>query len=192
MLASDDFGEGLTIHFSSTLFFFSFFKVENNSHATRLWTSVPQQVVCDFVYLRSSNSVSGQHGQCTSQSEYQVAHLNVVQPVSEPVPWFFQVLANLGTRFVLLSPTNTSPELSDRSKYPLYLRVTPGNNTGATALLSLVRDLGHQYVQVGEEQSMCRRNLSDRPRSANQHSQTRHTSLSTGIVTRQFRTISFR
>ena len=69
-----------------------------------------------------------------------------------PRVWFlFQVLERLGKRFVVLSPTNTSPELSDRSKYPLYLRLTPGQNMGATALLSIVRDLGHQYVQVSLE-----------------------------------------
>ena len=69
-----------------------------------------------------------------------------------PRVWFlFQVLEHLDKRFVVLSPTNTSPELSDRSKYPLYLRLTPGQNMGATALLSIVRDLGHQYVQVGLE-----------------------------------------
>ncbi|XP_070198220.1 uncharacterized protein [Littorina saxatilis] len=60
----------------------------------------------------------------------------------------YEVLTNLDTRFVLLSPANTSPELSDRSKYPLYLRLTAGHNTQVNALLALIRELGHQFVQV--------------------------------------------
>ncbi|XP_070198021.1 uncharacterized protein [Littorina saxatilis] len=60
----------------------------------------------------------------------------------------YEVLQSLDTRFVLLSPANTSPELSDRHKYPLYLRLTPGHNTQVNALFTLLRELGHQYVQV--------------------------------------------
>ncbi|KAL8622265.1 hypothetical protein ACOMHN_043788 [Nucella lapillus] len=60
----------------------------------------------------------------------------------------YEVLSSLDRRFVMLSPANTSPELSDRAKYPQYLRMTSGKDSQVRALLTLVRDLGHQYVQV--------------------------------------------
>ncbi|XP_076468064.1 uncharacterized protein LOC143298918 [Babylonia areolata] len=60
----------------------------------------------------------------------------------------YQVLSSLDTSFVMVSPANTSPELSDRSKYPLYLRLTSGKDSQVQAILKLVRFLGHQYLQV--------------------------------------------
>ncbi|XP_076468231.1 uncharacterized protein LOC143299032 [Babylonia areolata] len=60
----------------------------------------------------------------------------------------YEVLSKVAQRFVLLSPTNTSPNLSDREKYPFYLRLTTKSDEQARAMLDIVRRLKTSYVQV--------------------------------------------
>ncbi|KAK7473847.1 hypothetical protein BaRGS_00034898, partial [Batillaria attramentaria] len=60
----------------------------------------------------------------------------------------YEVLSELEKRFVIVGPSNTSPVLSDRDKYPYYLRLTTSHTKLVTAMLTLVRDLQSHYVQV--------------------------------------------
>ncbi|KAK7473848.1 hypothetical protein BaRGS_00034899, partial [Batillaria attramentaria] len=57
----------------------------------------------------------------------------------------YEVLSKVKRPFVMVSPTNTSPVLSDRETYPFYLRLaTPV----VRAILSLIHELGSNYIQI--------------------------------------------
>ncbi|KAL8594583.1 hypothetical protein ACOMHN_002138 [Nucella lapillus] len=60
----------------------------------------------------------------------------------------YEVLTKMTSHFVMLSPANTSPNLSDRDKYPLYLRLTTKSDAQARAMLDIVVRLNSSYVQV--------------------------------------------
>ncbi|KAK7473860.1 hypothetical protein BaRGS_00034911, partial [Batillaria attramentaria] len=58
------------------------------------------------------------------------------------------VLSKLGTRFVHVGPSNTSPLFSDKTVYPYFLRMITKQEEFNRALFSLLRELQFHYVQV--------------------------------------------
>ena len=54
----------------------------------------------------------------------------------------------LDSRFVIISPSNTSPDLSDRTRFPNFLRLASGQHTQIVAIFALLHDLGQRYIQV--------------------------------------------
>ncbi|KAK7473400.1 hypothetical protein BaRGS_00035373, partial [Batillaria attramentaria] len=57
-------------------------------------------------------------------------------------------LTDIKYPFVQVSAASTSPDLSDRNKYPYFLRLVPPDNTQAQVILDVVTRLEANYVQI--------------------------------------------
>ncbi|XP_052765537.1 uncharacterized protein LOC128206874 [Mya arenaria] len=57
-----------------------------------------------------------------------------------------EVLSRL--KYVQISYASTSPALSDRSKYPYFMRTVTPDDAQAKAMVALLHDLGADYIQV--------------------------------------------
>ncbi|WAR17263.1 GRM3-like protein [Mya arenaria] len=57
-----------------------------------------------------------------------------------------EVLSRL--KYVQISYASTSPALSDRSKYPYFMRTVTPDDAQAKAMIDLLNDLGADYIQV--------------------------------------------